>query len=107
MISSPTGDGYVFCYLPWDGCGTDSRGRLSLQMIRGIPLLPSLGGFVFFRRKRQTILSIPCRDRRPLSRVRLYTVMQEDCIHILCFDLMLLEAERSVAKRGFQKRRAA
>ena len=46
------------------------------------------------------------RVRRPLSRARLYTVVQEDCIHILCQKSTLLEAERSVAKRGFQKRRA-
>ena len=57
----PTGDRYVFCHLPCDGCKMDSRGRLSLQLIWVFPSSPSLGGFVFFRRKRQTILSIPCR----------------------------------------------
>ena len=48
-----------------------------------------------------------CRDRRPLSRARLLTSVQDDGIHIFVCKLMLLEAPRSVAERGFQKRRAA
>ena len=47
-----------------------------------------------------------CRGRRPLSRARLYTVVQEDCIHILCLRETLWEAKRSVAESSFPKRRA-
>ena len=46
------------------------------------------------------LLYVSCRwaGRRGLSIARLYTVVQEDCIHISCFELLLLEAERSGAK---------
>ena len=71
--------------------------------------LPCLkgGGFCEAKDGGIVLLKIPCRGRCPLSRARLYTVVQEDCIHILCSIFMLLEAERSEAERGFQKRHAA